>query len=129
MNKELTRYRRALKKHLHCGVSTRRQLLDRFDNSLSDFLADCPTPTQEQLKSAFGPPEEAAGVLMETVSENEQIQCQKRKTLLRILAGIAAALFVAFAIYVFYMKEFTIVRIESDVYPVSTSPTTEEILK
>ena len=113
MNKELTRYRRALKKHLHCGVSTRRQLLDRFDNSLSDFLADCPTPTQEQLKSAFGPPEEAAGVLMETVSENEQIQCQKRKTLLRILASAVAVLFIVFTIYVYFVKD--IVLISSDV--------------
>lgn len=113
MNKELTRYRRALKKHLHCGVSTRRQLLDRFDNSLSDFLADCPTPTQEQLKSAFGPPEEAAGVLMEAVSENEQIQCQKRKTLLRILASAVAVLFIVFTIYVYFVKD--IVLISSDV--------------
>ena len=113
MNKELTRYRRALKKHLHCGVSTRRQLLDRFDNSLSDFLADCPTPTQEQLKSAFGPPEEAAGVLMETVSENEQIRCQKRKTLLRILASAVAVLFIVFTIYVYFVKD--IVLISSDV--------------
>ena len=113
MNKELTRYRRALKKHLHCGVSTRRQLLDRFDNSLSDFLADCPTPSQEQLKSAFGPPEEAAGVLMEAVSENEQIQCQKRKTLLRILASAVAVLFIVFTIYVYFVKD--IVLISSDV--------------
>lgn len=113
MNKELTRYRRALKKHLHCGVSTRRQLLDRFDNSLSDFLADCPTPTLEQLKSAFGPPEEAAGVLMEAVSENEQIQCQKRKTLLRILASAVAVLFIVFTIYVYFVKD--IVLISSDV--------------
>lgn len=112
MNKELTRYRRALKKHLHCGVSTRRQLLDRFDNSLSDFLADCPTPTQEQLKSAFGPPEEAAGVLMEAVSENEQIQCQKRKTLLRILASAVAVLFIVFTIYVYFVKDIVLISSE-----------------
>lgn len=117
MNNESARYRRALKKHLHCGGETRRQLLKQFDKSLDAFQEDQPTPTRAQLESAFGPPEAMAAVLMERVSEAEQARYLRNKKIIRILAGIVLALFVAFVIYVFCVKEFTIITVHDGVSP------------
>lgn len=117
MNNESARYRRALKKHLHCGGKTRRQLLKQFDKSLDAFQEDQSAPTRVQLESAFGPPEAMAAVLMEGVSEAEQARYLRNKKILRILAGIAAALFIAYSIYIFYFKEIAVYQSYDDVIP------------
>lgn len=117
MNKDSTRYRRALKKQLQCNVSLRRQLLTQFDNSLVSFEEEFPSPTFSQLESAFGPPAEMAAVMMEGVSDREAKKYGIRKKLIRIFAGIAAALFIAFSMYVFFEKEFSVVTFEDDAFP------------
>lgn len=117
MNKETARYRRALKKQLHCIGAKRQELLNQFDCSLSCFLEECPSPAYAQLEDAFGPPAEMAGILMEGVSPGAQRRYHAGKTLLKILAGLAAAFFVVFALYVFFDKEYSVVEITGELIP------------
>lgn len=126
MNKEIIRYQRELKKHLQCGMHIRKKLLSQFRDSLSSFLEENPEPNYEQLITAFGPPEEMANILMEAVPTSEQLRYRRNNKLVKILYGFVAVLFIMFALYVFYMKEFTIVTVESDVHPVYSTATSEE---
>ena len=116
MNKDTARYRRALKKQLRCGASARRQILTRFDDSLARFEEEFPSPTYVQLETAFGPPLEMAAVMMEDVSDRETQKYAIRKKLIRIFAGIAAALFIAFSMYVFFEKEFSVITFEDSIH-------------
>lgn len=116
MNKDTARYLRALKKQLRCGASARRQILTRFDDSLVHFEEEFPSPTYAQLETAFGPPPEMAAVMMEGVSDRETQKYAIRKKLIRIFAGIAAALFIAFSMYVFFEKEFSVVTFEDSIH-------------
>lgn len=116
MNKDTARYRRTLKKQLRCGASVRRQILTRFDDSLARFEEEYPSPTYAQLETAFGPPPEMAAVMMEGVSGREAKKYAIRKKLIRIFAGIAAALFIAFSMYVFFEKEFSVVTFEDSIH-------------
>lgn len=116
MNKDTARYRRALKKQLRCGASARRQILTRFDDSLARFEEEFPSPTYAQLETAFGPPLEMAAVMMEDVSDRETQKYAIRKKLIRIFAGIAAALFIAFSMYVFFEKEFSVITFEDSIH-------------
>lgn len=116
MNKDTAHYRLALKRQLRCGASVRRQILTRFDDSLARFEEEFPSPTYAQLESAFGPPPEMAAVMMECVSDREKKKYGNRKKLIRIFAGIAAALFIAFTIYVYFLKDITYISYD-DAYP------------
>lgn len=116
MNKDTARYRRALKKQLRCGASVRRQILTRFDDSLVHFEEEFPSPTYAQLETAFGPPPEMAAVMMEGISDRETQKYAIRKKLIRIFAGIAAALFIAFSMYVFFEKEFSVITFEDSIH-------------
>lgn len=120
MNKDTARYRRALKKQLRCGASVRRQILTRFDDSLVHFEEEFPSPTYAQLETAFGPPPEMAAVLMEGISDRETQKYAIRKKLIRIFAGIAAALFIAFTIYVYFFKDITYISYD-EAFPTPTS--------
>ena len=105
MYNDILRYRRSLKKQLRCGPLARKKLLDRFGGSLAPFLEENPAPGYEQLVSAFGPPEEMAAVLMESVSAKEQARYQTGRKLIQILAVLVAVLFLAFVLYVFFVKD------------------------
>lgn len=125
MNKETARYRRELKKRLNCGGIKQRELLDQFDNSLSCFLEECPSPTYAQLEEAFGPPAEMAAILMESISPGERKRYHAEKALLKVLAGLAAALFVVFALYVFWQKEFVVIETYDTLIPGNITATQE----
>lgn len=117
MYNDILRYRRSLKKQLRCGPLTRKKLLDRFGGSLAPFLEENPAPGYEQLVSAFGPPEEMAAVLMESVSAKEQARYQTGRKLIQILAVLVAVLFLAFVLYVFFVKEFSIIEVHDELIP------------
>lgn len=117
MNKNIAHYRRLLKKHLHCSIATRQKLLAQFDDSLSAFLEDYPAPAYDQLETAFGPPEAMAGILLEHVSDAEKINYQRRRTLVCVLSGILAAFFIAFTVYVYFLKEVTVVETYDELIP------------
>ena len=118
MNKDIMRYRRMLKRNLHCGRGKRQQLLKEFSNSLSCFMDEYPDPTYSQLADAFGPPEEMASVMMERVSKDEEKQYQRGHKLLKYLKIAAIVLLAIFAIYTFFEKEYTIIEIYDELMPV-----------
>lgn len=117
MHSDVSRYRRKLKKQLTCGPLTRRRLLSRFDCSLTPFLEENPSPSYEQLVSAFGTPVEMAAILMQSVSAKDQARYQTCKKIIRILAVVAAVLIICFALYVFFVKEFSVIEMHETVYP------------
>ncbi len=124
MNKDIIRYRRELRRELRCGFSSKRKLLAEFTCSLADFSQEQPNPTYQQLLGAFGPPKEMAAVLMETLSESELTKYSIAKKFIRILAGIAVALFIAFTVYVFYFQQVTVIEVVNSVNEVTAEPTT-----
>lgn len=117
MYNDILRYRRSLKKQLRCGPLARKKLLDRFGGSLAPFLEENPAPGYEQLVSAFGPPEEMAAILMESVSAKEQARYQTGRKLIQILAVLVAVLFLAFVLYVFFVKEYSVIKMYDTVFP------------
>lgn len=117
MNRNIVRYQRQLKKHMPCGFRTRNDLLTQFRSSLSVFLDEQPEPTYGQLIDAFGPPDEMAAVMMAAVAEKEQLRYHKCRKVRTVLAGFAAIMFIAFSLYVFYIKEVTIISFEGELIP------------
>lgn len=126
MNKDIAQYRRIIKKNLHCNATTRAKLLAQFEVSLSPLLEDHPAPTYAQLEAAFGPPAEMAIILMEGVSPKDQRRYYARKTLLKLLAGLAATLLIVFAIYVFFEKEYSNIQFNYEVESIDSSINCEE---
>ena len=72
MNSDMLRYKRALCRHLHCTLRTRKKLLSEFEHALGPFLEETPSPAFSQLEAAFGSPAAMGAVLMESVSEKER---------------------------------------------------------
>ena len=58
------RYRNRLKRFLPQRISSRKALLAEFQCALSLLLREIPTPTYDELVTAFGPPERMAQTLM-----------------------------------------------------------------
>ena len=117
MNKEISRYQGELKKHMHCAVSTKQKLIMQFNDSLSSFLEDQPDPTYEQLIGAFGPPQEMASILMESLSEKQKAHYRFVQKAKKIIVAVLAALFILFSAYVFWEKEFSVITIEGELIP------------
>lgn len=121
MNKETIRYQRKLRKQLPCGPSRKKELLSKFETTLSPFLEDCPCPNYEQLTAAFGPPEEMASVLMEAVPEKEKRHFRLWQ---RIQKGLFILLFILvllFGFYAYYLKEWTVIEVRDEVFPTPTA--------
>ena len=74
MNKSVAQYRRALKSMLPCQGPARRRLMDEFGGMLDSFLEDNPSPTPDELRAAFGSPEEMARHLSANISAAESLQ-------------------------------------------------------
>ncbi len=123
MNSAAIRYKMELVRALPCGFLWRKKLLGQFGDSLSGFCAEHPQPSYEQLTAAFGPPEEMAAVLMETVPDRELTKHAVRRKLHRIFGCIVLVLFIAFSVYVFYFKEVTVITSYDTAAPASITST------
>lgn len=119
MNKEIVRYQLKLRKHLSCNPNKKKQLLSTFESSLTPFLEDCPTPSYEQIEAAFGPPEEMASVLMETVPEKEKRLFQLWQNVRKCIFILLFILAIVFGVYAYCLKEWTIITVYDEVYPVT----------
>lgn len=126
MNKQIALYRRELRKRLFCGPGRKKKLLSKFDSALAAFLEDCSAPSYEQLEAAFGPPGEMAAVLMETVPREEtrrfRLWCKARMGVLVLLI----TLIILFGFYAYFLKEWTVITVYDDVYPVSSTTFQED---
>lgn len=96
----ISKYKRALKTNLRCTRNTQKQLLKKFEITLSTFLEDNPSPSLDELCTAFGAPKEMASVLMEEVTPEEIARFRKNTIIVRSVAGvlIGVILFLAVAI-------------------------------
>lgn len=117
MNKETVRFRRELGRLLPCCPGRKRELLSKFDDSLSPFLEDCPAPGYEQLKAAFGPPEEMASVLIGAVPEKEKQRFHLWQRVRKSLLILLFVLVFLFGFYAYFLKEWTITETHSELIP------------
>ena len=124
MNHEAALYEKAMRKQLHCTGNAKKHLLQRFHSALTTYLEDHPSPTASDLQTAFGPPEEMAKVLMESVSEAEIARFYQQRKWKRIIAAIIATLLLTLILYIAFWKEKPITSNDSIVIePIITSPT------
>ena len=96
----ISRYKKALKKNLRCTRNTQNQLLKKFESTWSTFLVDNPTPSMDELCTAFGSPKEMASVLMEEVTPEETARHRRRKFFLWGIFGCVLALVLVWGILV-----------------------------
>lgn len=115
MNKEIIRYQRKLRKQLPCSPSRKKELLSKFEATISPFLEDCPCPNYEQLAAAFGPPEEMASVLMEAVPETEKRRFRLWQKIRNVLCILLFILVLLFGFYTYYLKGWTVVEFHKSV--------------
>lgn len=122
MTDGMKQYRRVLKRKLRCSWDVRKRLLEKFDDAAFSYLENEPTPALAEVTEAFGPPEEMARTLMEEVTPKEAAAYKRGTILRRVLAGVAAAAVLAFAIYTFCWKEigFTIIVETYEILPDGT---------
>lgn len=121
-------YERLLKKRLRCTTAVRKRLLEKFRGALLVFLEETPEPSMNQLREAFGPPEEMAQVLMTEVSPEETAKYRRNKRIRLIAAGAIAVVFVLFTMYVYFEKQkpITIIDEVNDLGIISTQNTTAD---
>ena len=119
-------YERLLKKQLRCTTAVRKRLLEKFRGALLVFLDETPEPSRNQLREAFGPPEEMAQVLMTEVSPEEKAEYRRNRRIRRIAAGVIAVVFVLFTMCVYFEKQkpLTITDEVNNLGIVSTENTT-----
>lgn len=96
----ISKYKKALKKNLRCTRNTQKQLLKKFEITWSTFLEDNPTPSMDELCTAFGSPKEMASVLMEEVTPEEIARYRRRKVLLWGAFGCVLALVLIWGVLV-----------------------------
>ena len=120
MNKDVARYRRILKRNLRCCRAKRKELMEQFDCVLDTFLEECPMPEYIQLLEAFGPPEEMASIMIGYVSEDEEKNYERVKSLWKYLKIALIVLLAAISLYIFLVKEYTIIEIYDELMPVET---------
>ena len=122
MTDGMKQYRRVLKRKLRCSWGVRKRLLEKFDDAAFSYLENEPTPALAEVTEASGPPEEMARTLMEEVTPKEAAAYKRGTILRRVLAGVAAAAVLAFAIYTFCWKEigFTIIVETYEILPDGT---------
>lgn len=106
MNHEAALYEKALRKQLHCTGNTKKHLLQQFSGSLDAYLDEHPSPTEADLRDAFGPPEDMAKVLMERVGNAEIVRFDQLRKWKRIAAITLAALLLVLMIYIFSGKKY-----------------------
>ena len=115
-------YRRALKRKLRCSGGVRKRLLEKFDGAAVSYLENEPTPALAGVTEAFGPPEEMARTLMEEVTSEEATAYKWGVIVRRVIAAVALAAVLGFAIYTFCWKEvgFTIIVETYEILPDGT---------
>lgn len=96
----ISKYKKALKKNLRCTHNTKKQLLKKFEITWSTFLEDNPTPSMDDLCTAFGSPKEMASVLMEEVTPEEIVRYRRRKFFLWGIFGCVLALVLVWGVLV-----------------------------
>ena len=107
-----SKYRKIVRKNLRCLGNTRKEILKRFDNSLSAFLEDNPNATEEDLFVAFGPALEMSDVLMESVPQAEIENYHKQKKTKKIIRTLIVIVCIILIIWLFLWMQKPIVIVD-----------------
>ena len=122
MSKAIPAYIRAVKKHMHCTGAVKQELTAGLLQKLTQCAEENDPVDTQLLCENFGPPATMAQELMQEVTPEQQQAYRIRKTVLRIVAGVLAAVCLAFVIYVFFVKQNPIYVHETVTYHYNTSP-------
>lgn len=126
MNKPTKRFLRCIRKNLACSRVIRRRLMKPFLRTLELYLEEKPEPYEEDLLDAFGPPEELAEFMMESVTPGQRTRYRVGRWAVRI---IAAALVVAFIVISMLVLQYKLdgFEITDEVFDPNATSTTEAI--
>ena len=107
MTKGWNKYKREVKASLKCDRKLRRNLLSQ----LEDFKESSGVEdgAYDQFAISFGPPQEMASSLMESVSAKEIRKFQNEKKMWRFLLCIFVAVLVAGTLYIWFEKNNPVV--------------------
>ena len=109
-------FRNEVAKLLNCDHAAKERLLASFDkNMAAPFMEANEEADPDVLHATLGTPQTVANVLMEQLTEEEKLRYQKQRKLRKgILIGVSIAAVIAIlalAIYVFYIKEYHIIKL------------------
>lgn len=121
MNKPTKRFLRCIRKNLACSWLNRRRLMKPFLRTLELYLEEKPEPYEEDLLDAFGPPEELAEFMMESVTPGQRTRYRVGRWAVRIVAAVLAAVFLFCSALVLKHRRDGIVVVEEIFDPNATS--------
>lgn len=107
MTKGWNKYKREVKASLKCDRKLRRNLLSQLEDFKDSSCVE--DGAYEQLAISFGPPQEMASSLMESVSVKEIRKFQNEKKMWRFLLCIFVAVLVAGTLYIWFEKSNPVV--------------------
>lgn len=107
MTKGWNKYKREVKASLKCDRKLRRNLLSQLEDFKDSSGVE--DGAYEQLAISFGPPQEMASSLMESVSVKEIRKFQNEKKMWRFLLCIFVAVLVAGTLYIWFEKSNPVV--------------------
>lgn len=93
MNNSVKSYLAGVRRSLHCPRNAKKEIMNRLQGDISDYLQDIPNPTQEELFLQFGVPEEYARESLElydSKSLNEKLNVRKKTMNAIIAVGVVA---------------------------------------
>ena len=107
MTKGWNKYKKEVKASLKCDRKLRRNLLSQLENFKDSSGVE--DGAYDQFAISFGPPQEMASSLMESVSVKEIRKFQNEKKMWRFLLCIFVAVLVAGTLYIWFEKSNPVV--------------------
>lgn len=92
LDKGIQMYLREIRKSLYCKSSTKKNFLERLEDSIDDYLEDHPNANMEDIIFAFGSPQEIA---KEFALENDVSYIKEHLFKKRALVIVAAVIILA----------------------------------
>lgn len=121
MNKPTKRFLRSIRKALDCSFIIQRRVMKPFLHTLALYLNEKPDPYEEDLLEAFGPPEELAEFMMESVTPAQRTRYRVGRWTVRIVAVVLVAVFLFCSALVLKHRLDGIVVVEEIFDPNATS--------
>lgn len=122
MSNAISAYIRAVKKHMPCTGAVKQELTAGLLQKLTQCAEENDSVDMQLFYENLGPPEALAAELMREVTPEQQKAYRIRKTVLRVIAGVLAAVVLAFVIHVLFIKQIPIVSDEEVTSHYNTSP-------
>lgn len=105
MNGQMTQYRVAVRRNLHCGANTRNRLLAKLDRLLDAYAEEHDEASAEALIAAFGAPEELAKTLAADATPEELEQHRRQSVVKKSILCVLLTVFIAFTVWLYFFKE------------------------